>query len=920
MRNLFLLVIALLVSLTLAQQYVQQGSKLIGSPTVKYAEQGYSVAISGNGSILASGSYQNNPGYIWVFERSSITWIQKTYLNCSTNRLGSSLAMSTDGSTIAAGDTIYGGNIGIVCVFFRTGSTWASWALQRSLQGNDNTGTSNMGTSVALSANGNTLAFGGSSDNGNIGATWVFTRNVSGLWNQQGPKLVANDSIGASKQGCSVSLSADGNFLASGGYYDNSGYGAIWMWARYNSAWTQQAKLTTSGTYNQFGWSVSLSSDARTVVTGAYYDNNIYDGAMWVYVGYGSSWTQQGPRLQGSGVGQADQGYAVSVSGDGNTFVSGAPVANSGNGGAFMFTRTAGVWNQLGVILVGSGKEGLGASQGGSIAISNDSKTFVMGGTEDGYYSVGAIWGFASPDSLVSFTPTQSPTSSPLPAIDLPIAVPVTFGPTHAGLTTVFTLQAKSGVDGQIPPSPYRVRDNATYYNNATRMSFPTLVQGTYGALYGYNGTSCTVPLVKGVWYAPLGQQNFTFCYVGQRYNPGLWGNDSFPFEVLNRLNMTSEPSNATFIGSNPLYGCPTTTPIPSNNENVCTSYGYQNPSIIPLLLQGNDSFGGRNLSFKLTSLPSSGTLYLSNNTLDPAYINSIIPVSNTSKPNLYYRGNTYFFTRWGCCSYANPLGVGFNGCSISVAPGCPDTFYYLVVASDGNTSSLNTYNVQVEGVFNPLPQPIVPDQTIITLSVNVPYFFNTVGDMFGIVDMNQDEFMVLMAFNANQGLVGLQLTPEQQKQYGLTFIDCAENPDFGCSQLSFYGYPSILNAILPHLFIVAETSFTGSGRILISWWMPSPDGVTNANVLDLLDSSRPDYQLTLTISLGTPTPAPTVAEESDFATAFWTMVFAIIVFMALAISVMFTCGIQWSPTIFRLAKRIFGDVIHVVAEDLKNS
>jgi len=45
------------------------------------------------------------------------------------------------------------------------------------------------GSSVALSADGNTAIVGGPLDNSGVGAAWVFTQS-GGAWTQQGSKLV----------------------------------------------------------------------------------------------------------------------------------------------------------------------------------------------------------------------------------------------------------------------------------------------------------------------------------------------------------------------------------------------------------------------------------------------------------------------------------------------------------------------------------------------------------------------------------------------------------------------------------------------------------------------------------------------------------------------------------------------------------
>jgi hypothetical protein len=50
------------------------------------------------------------------------------------------------------------------------------------------------GTSVALSADGNTAIVGGPLDNGDTGAAWVYTRSGN-IWSQQGDKLVGTGAV-----------------------------------------------------------------------------------------------------------------------------------------------------------------------------------------------------------------------------------------------------------------------------------------------------------------------------------------------------------------------------------------------------------------------------------------------------------------------------------------------------------------------------------------------------------------------------------------------------------------------------------------------------------------------------------------------------------------------------------------------------
>ena len=112
---------------------------------------------------------------------------------------------------------------------------------------NDETGPGYFGASVALSADGNAAVIGGGGDNGNVGAAWVFTRSGSN-WTQQGSKLTPNDETGPGVFGSSVALSADGAIAVIGGYGDNNSIGAAWVFTRSGSTWTQHGqKLTGSG-------------------------------------------------------------------------------------------------------------------------------------------------------------------------------------------------------------------------------------------------------------------------------------------------------------------------------------------------------------------------------------------------------------------------------------------------------------------------------------------------------------------------------------------------------------------------------------------------------------------------------------------------------------------------------------------------
>ena len=156
---------------------------------------------------------------------------------------------------------------------------------------------------------------------------------------------------------------------------DNSaaGAGAVYVFVRNGTGWTQQAYLKASNTGGGdfFGSSVAVSGD--TVVVGAFRedsnatgingsqtDNSFIDsGAAYVFVRVGTTWTQQA-YLKASNTGTDDFfGYSMAISGDtvvigsyredsNATGINGNQADDSANdaGAAYVFARTGTTWTQ----------------------------------------------------------------------------------------------------------------------------------------------------------------------------------------------------------------------------------------------------------------------------------------------------------------------------------------------------------------------------------------------------------------------------------------------------------------------------------------------------------------------------------------------------------------------------------------------
>jgi Bacterial Ig domain/Putative Ig domain/Putative serine esterase (DUF676) len=265
------------------------------------------------------------------------------------------------------------------------------------LVGTGAVGTAAQGLAVALSADGNTAIVGAAGDNAGAGAAWVWKR-TGALWAQQGPKLVGSGAIGTARQGSSVAVSADGNTAVVGGPGDSSSTGAMWVWTRIGGVWTQQGpKLVGSGAVGgaQQGAAVSLSADGNTAAVGGPADNVSF-GAVWVWTRVGSHWVQQGPKLVASGtfVVPAFQGAAVGLSADAGTLIVAGPQYDAGMGAAWVWVRSGGVWTQQGPTLRGPGIPGVRNVQ--SVALSGEGGTAVVGEpfvpSPNGVFGGARIW------------------------------------------------------------------------------------------------------------------------------------------------------------------------------------------------------------------------------------------------------------------------------------------------------------------------------------------------------------------------------------------------------------------------------------------------------------------------------------------------------------------------------------------------
>ncbi len=369
------------------------------------------------------------------------------------DQFGYATAVSEDGNTLVVGAVYESSNAtgingnqanntapesGAVYVFVRSGATWTQQAYVKA----SNAGQfDHFGESVALSSDGNTLAVsaptedsaatginGDQADNSitNAGAVYVFTRSGT-TWTQQAYVKASSNIYTAKAFGLSLALSGDGDTLAVGaddrsnatginGSQSNTsagGSGAVYVFTRGGTTWSQQAYVKASNTEggDAFGEDVALSSDGNTLVVGAGgEDSNATgingsqtnnsastSGAVYVFTRGGGTWSQQA-YVKASNTDANDRfGIYVALSGDGNTLaVSAVDVVTHGeasnatgingdqtnnsapnSGAVYVFTRSGTTWTQQ--AYVKSSNSEASDRFGWGIALSGDGNRLAVG-------------------------------------------------------------------------------------------------------------------------------------------------------------------------------------------------------------------------------------------------------------------------------------------------------------------------------------------------------------------------------------------------------------------------------------------------------------------------------------------------------------------------------------------------------------
>jgi len=331
-----------------------QEARLVASNEPANKWFGNSVAISANGStiVVGAGNYNINPnvaGSAYIFLRTGTTWTQVSKLAPNDGKkgdcFGGSVAISADGARVAIGamweDLGNTPRAGAVYIFSRSAYVWSQEA---KLVASDRTSFANFGNSVSISGNGDKVIIGEyeskSQEIYRAGAAYIFSRNGVN-WAQES-KLVASDKAANDTFGYSVSISGDGSRVAIGSPncdIENAGCaGAVYVFSHDNVTWVQEAKLTANdgNAYDNFGWSVSMSSDGARVAIGVRCSSPadvVKAGAAYIFSWDGTMWSHKSKLVAGDKSINDFFGHSIAISSNGARVVIGALKSTCNNDG-----------------------------------------------------------------------------------------------------------------------------------------------------------------------------------------------------------------------------------------------------------------------------------------------------------------------------------------------------------------------------------------------------------------------------------------------------------------------------------------------------------------------------------------------------------------------------------------------------------
>ncbi len=389
------------------------------------------IALSADGTTMAvaalgdsspstgiDGDQHYGPGYhsgaVFLFVREGATWRQQAYIKSSNSEsedsFGGSLALSSNGDVLAVGarleDSAATGidgdqadnsaeGSGAVYLFERSAGSWTQQAYIKA----SNTGASDTFGTLALSADGNTLAV----------AARMETSDARGI-------TMSRTYTSGRSSGPAMEVSATGLIGVDQPVGESSG--AVYLFVHTDQGWSQQAYIKASNADSRdfFGWAIALSADGNTLAVAAWGEDSLATGingdqtdnsgedagAVYLFSRNAGSWEQQA-YLKSSNPESKDYfGISISLSKDGNRLAVGAHAESSSatgvngdqtdnsapySGAVYIFGKEGGDWRQQAYIKASNTEEN--DEFGSSVALSADGAILAVGAPYERSAAVG---------------------------------------------------------------------------------------------------------------------------------------------------------------------------------------------------------------------------------------------------------------------------------------------------------------------------------------------------------------------------------------------------------------------------------------------------------------------------------------------------------------------------------------------------
>lgn len=326
----------------LVQYDISNTSFVMDALTTYYArvkhESNYGV-VSGYSDVVSFTTKMN-------FAQGIFSEIIESSDRAASDRFGKVLACAKNANVMVVGSPYSDPTMslaGSAYVYRLVGGSWIQET--KLIATGTGVGADEVGTAVAISADGNTIVLGAIRNDtkaSNSGCAHIF-KYVSTSWVLDDTIYASNGSAVGIGFGASVAVSGDGSVVAVGTL---GGVGAVvrsvYIFTKPSTVWVERDKIDNPGAADDyFGTYISMSGDGITLIINGHRTYN--NGKAYIYEYMGSSWA-----ITHTAVPTPDEdagyGYRVNISSDGLTAFVTATKGADNKGRVGVFNKINSVW------------------------------------------------------------------------------------------------------------------------------------------------------------------------------------------------------------------------------------------------------------------------------------------------------------------------------------------------------------------------------------------------------------------------------------------------------------------------------------------------------------------------------------------------------------------------------------------------